>query len=186
MFELNTSPDDNPLAQRLKALPIFAQLLVACRFVQRSAMTMLEGVDQVKALSACSVVETICRLGHEQKCETQSLIAISRIHETNDNRSCLKALSLLVQSVNAYDSLNSAQATSYAVQIIDAIWADPRIAKMQVAILINSDIEQIETVCIEAGISAYNALSDYVLGRITACHELTLLEPRRSLEDEYR
>ncbi len=186
----NSQPDPVPYAGQLESLPLFAQALVACRMARRAVQAMLNGADEKCALLGCDAIESVIELGVGWCDDNPVLSSLARISSTRDNEAALVALNCAIGSVGAAQSAIdfpvSTNVSPFVQRCIEAVVTDPRISKVQVVIILKSDIDQITFACKEAKIDTCDGVSDYVLGRLTPCHALSLVEPPRCIEEEYR
>lgn len=174
----------------LAALPLFGQALVACRLARRAAMAMLAGEELDIGLAACDRIEDIIRTGGGWRRSHPAIDAFQALDRTGPTRAALEAIRWALDSAGAAEGASDfpvdGTVTASARRCIDAITDDPRVGALQVAILLASDIDCVAFACKEAGVRMYDGLGVGVFSRLAPCHALTLTEPRRKLEDEYR
>lgn len=177
-------------ATELKSLPLFAQALVACRLARRAALAMMAGADQALALEACDAIEAIARDADGWRDENPPIKALAKIRRTRENESALEAVRWAYDSVGvaqgALDFSVDATVTGSAQRCINAVCDDPRVSKLQIMIVLDGDIDQIAFACKEGNVNANDGVGGHVLGRLTPCHALSLIEPQPKLEDLYR
>lgn len=107
----------------------------------------------------------------------ESEAAIEAVRWANDSIGAAQA---------AHDFPVDATVAASAHRCVEALAVDPRVTRLQLAILMASDIDLIAFACREANVGTYDALTNYVFERLASCHALTLGEPRRTLEEDYR
>lgn len=86
----------------------------------------------------------------------------------------------------ALDFPVDATVTASARRCWDAIAGDPRVCVIQMAIVMESDIDLIAFACRESNVHTYDGLGGHVFGRLAPCHPLALQQPRRRIEEEFR
>lgn len=181
----NTRPNS-----ALNVLPLFGQALVACRLARRAAMAMLASEARETALAACDWIELIIRNGGGWRKSHPALEAFQALHRTGSSRAALEAIHWALDSAGAAEGASDFPVdgivTSSAMRCIESVAGDPRVGSVQVAILLASDIDSIAFACKEAGVCTYDALGAGVFSRLAPCHALTLSEPRRCPEEDYR
>jgi hypothetical protein len=151
---------------------------------------MLVGADQKVAFQVCDAMEAACKQGGRW-CDEHCIVdSVGSIRVLREHEAALSALHLtraaIAAAQNAIAAPVDATATYFVQRCIAAVSSDPRISRLQIAILINSDVDQLTFVCQEARIEPLQGVSDYVLERLTPCHALSLFEPPRCIEEEYR
>lgn len=178
--------DDQHSAGLLPSLPVFGQT----RLARRAALAMFDAIDLEIALQACDAVETISKGGEDASYDHLTANAIVGIRRTSSNEAALKALHHAVDAIKAAKasslSLETASVTSSVQKCLDAVYDDPRISRLQVAIIVRSDIDQIRFACEEVSIGKHAGLTGHVIGRIVPCHAIQIFDPCKSIEDEYR
>lgn len=183
-------PDDPHFASQLAPLPVFAQSLVACRVARRAVQAMLTDLERNVALSACDALEDFTKQGGASCAGQPNLGALASISAGREQRAAFEALHFACCAVTAAQRRIAAPVDSNAIyfvgRCIAAVNSDPRISKMQVAIILKGDIDQLSFICHEAKIGTFDGVSDYVLARITPCHAFSLIEPPQSIEEKYR
>ncbi len=183
-------PENLPYARELTSLPIFAQTLVACRLSRRAVLANLDGIESEIAQRVCDVIESITEKGKDASYDESALNALAGIRTTSKNKAALTALRLTIDAVRLAHCATGYSSTERVAalmrQCIETVWTDPHFARMQVAIILKGDIDQIKFACAEVSINIDQGVSDYVLSRLTPCHALSVFEPRRPIEEEYR
>ncbi len=186
-FRSLASPD---LTKGLAALPLFGQSLVACRLARRAALAMLDGDQQATAISACSQVEEVIRTGEARHTSQPSLVRAANLPRRSEAAAAFEALRWANDSAGAAAGASDfpvdAIVTASAKRCIEVVAMDPRVARLQLAVVLKSDIDSIDFACREASIGTYDALGRGVFARLAPCHALTLVAPPPSPEDEHR
>ena len=186
----NLQPEYLHATPQLAWLPLFAQALVACRLARRTVQAMLTGADQKVALQVCDALEAACKQGDRWCDEHSSLDSLGSIRVWREHEVVLSTLHLtraaIAAAQNAIASPVDETATYFVQRCIAAVSSDPRISSLQIAILVNSDVDQLTFICQEARIDKLQGVGDYALGRLAPCHALSLIEPPRCIEEEYR
>ncbi len=171
-------------------LPLFAQPIVASRLARRAALTLLANDEQRYAIGACETIELICELGDGWGSDHLALSSLAKISPSRDSETVVEAIRL------AFDSAGAAQGaldfpvdstvTASALRGVQTVIAYPRFSPLQIMILVESDIDLLTFTCQEMKVSTYDAVGRHVLGRLTPCHPLSLIEPLRNVEEHYR
>ena len=174
----------------LSKIPLLAQALVACRLSRRAVLAMLAETDQQLALGVCDVDESMTKIAGKTIDRDSSEVVLSKIHRTRSNQAALQSLHWALEAVVAAHGPSvlsgDEPATVAAMRCIESVSDDPRISALQIAIVVESDIDLLAFACDEDGIQLSDSLSDRVFKRLPPCHALTLGEPRRNPEDDYR
>lgn len=188
---MHQPPSESPTRTRdLEALPLFGQGLVAARLARRAVLAMLADKDQQTALAACDALDGVTRCGDGWRSAQPTIEKVQRLRRTRETEAAIEGVRWANDSVGAAEgSLDfpvDATVAASARRCFNAIADDWRVTALQLAIVMESDIDLIAFACREANIHTYDALTDHVFERLPPCHALTLSEPRRTTEEEYR
>jgi hypothetical protein len=172
----------------LSALPLWAEVLVAVRILQRAALAMLEDApaglrDEVGR--ACDAMLDCVRQGglvHRHRALFDRAMALRDAAPLADTAALRNALWWALDATRAADAAQDfpidATVAQSALNAIRALAADARVTALQLTVLLAGDIDQLRFACDTANVARYGALPDDVFQRLTPVHALTLSEPR--------
>jgi hypothetical protein len=172
----------------LSALPLWAEVLVAVRMLQRAALAMLEDApatlrDEVNR--ACDAMLDCVHEGglvHRHRALFDRVMTLRDAAAMADTAALRNALWSALDATRAADAAQDfpvdATVARSALNTVRALAADARIGALQLTILLTSDIDQLRFACDTANVARYAALPDDVFQRLTPVHALTLSEPR--------
>lgn len=173
-------------------LPNFAQALLALRMVQRSVLAKYAVQDDERSLiqSAVTAAVQCVRDGHGNfRHETlfkkaMALRDLTNVHQ--QERECVRsALWWAIDSTNAAEMANEfpvdPTVTRSAQTAIATLGEDRELSRMQITILLASDIDQLLFACSEVDklpskrlAAKYEGLGDHVLSRLAPPHPLNV------------
>ncbi|MBL9030418.1 MAG: hypothetical protein JNM80_01750 [Phycisphaerae bacterium] len=173
--------------ESLASLPLWAQALVAVRMARRVALALLAGADLDLAHRACDAIEACAAEGdgtHRHKA------LFGRLGDRRGTSAAFESLWLAADSACAAEAANDfpvdAIVTASAWRSIAAAADDPRISRIQVAVLLAADLDLVRFACAESGVQTYAGLGPAVLSRLTPTHPLTPAAPPPSPESHHR
>lgn len=194
--------------EQFASLPNFAQALVALRLVHRAALTKYGAAgpeaDPERELieSAIAAACQCVRDGHgnfRHEALFQRAMALRDLFdEHRPLRECVRVgLWWAIDSVNAADMASDfpvdGTVTRSAQSAIAALGEDRELSRMQMTILLASDIDQLLFACGEVDklpakrlAAKYEGLGDHVFGRLAPVHALTVMPSVPSGEDAAR
>ncbi len=149
-------------------------------------------IDQQRdvALAACDALEDVARRGDGWSSAQDACERVRHLPRTSESEAAIEGVRWANDSMGAaqgaLDFPVDATVAASARRCWDALAGDPRVGVMQMAIVMESDIDLIAFACREANVHTYDALGVHVFGRLAPCHPLTLQKPRPSIEEEYR
>lgn len=172
-------------------LPLWGQALIAARMVRRGALALTAGgrADAHRAiLDACDAIERCAIVGDGTHREEDTFQRGKGAKVDRDGRVIIESLRWAIDAAQAAQAANDfpvdATVGRSARIAIATLKDDWRISAMQLTILMASDIDQVRFACGEARIGTYNGLTNHVIGRLAPVRALTLIESRKSAEDE--
>ena len=190
--------------QHLASLPNFAQALVAVRLVQRAVLARYPAEDAERALveSALDAAFQCIRDGQGNFRHKPLFDRAMSLRDLLDEHRNLRehvrnGLWWAIDSVNAADMANDfpvdGTATRSAQSAIAALGEDRNLSRLQMTILLASDIDQLLFACGEVDklpskrlASKYEGVGDHVLSRLAPVHPLTVTAWVPSGEDAAR
>lgn len=174
----------SPRNTDLPSLPLYAQALIASRLARRAALAMLTGPALEAAIASCDAIDHFAQAGDGFRDDHP----LYRNHPRGNtpHEALHWAWDSLAAAHSSSDFPIDPTVTASARRAIAAVTQDPRVSAIQVAILLAADIDQTHFACQEASISKYAGLTPHVLARLAPCHPLTLSDPRRNPEDDFR
>lgn len=170
-------------------LPLWAQVLVAARMLQRAAAAMQAELpaslnDRIAAVG--SAIQDCARDGggvHRQRALFDAAMAL---RDTEAAARHAPLLGLLWFAIDATRAADAAQDFPIDATVAHSTWqamrelvADTRVVPLQLRVLIAGDIDALRSACDEARVDRYAALPAQVFLRLAPVHALTLTEPRR-------
>lgn len=180
----------------LAALPLRAQVLAASRMVRRAALAMLEEapaasreavVAACDALAASTRREGATREMEERLERAVAVLDAERSLRTSALRQAIRLAGDAARAASAAPADGAdAGVTDAALDAVRALEEDGRVTPLQLRILLAADVDQLLFACAGAGVGRPDALPDDVLLRLAPVHAITLIEPRRSAEDDFR
>jgi hypothetical protein len=179
-----------PWSDQIQTLPYYGQTLLACRFLRRVALSLFAGDEKAVAVDFCNELESIARDGAQQQFGGATLQHLPPQLLTWKPSQMALAFDYGCDSVASLLESKSgctANRVSHFVMLsLLEVYNAPRFSRIQLAILLKSDLAQLIYVCQEAKLKPWDPLTDYVLTRLTPCHALELVDPPIALEDEFR
>jgi hypothetical protein len=169
---------ESPYARGYDDLPLWGQVLLAVRALRRfGAAVLAERSAELMAefLAACDELETAARDG--------SGPVVTGFAATYPAPIPAVAAAVLA-AVEA--AAEGGDVGSHVRAALDAIAADRRVNRLQLAIVFGGDVNLIRFACREVPLGRKDALTSYVFERLTPAHPLTLEEPKPSPEDLFR
>ncbi|MBX3365332.1 MAG: hypothetical protein KF866_11285 [Phycisphaeraceae bacterium] len=172
----------------LPRLPLWAQVLVAARILERAALAMAPSGDVSTTLAdAYQALQRCARDGGGVSRERACFNRAAALHTRPDVDQSLAACAASVidaarAAEAALDFPIDSTVTASVRRAIAAIGSDPRISQTQLVILVASDVDQIAFALSEISVGTYDGLTDHVFGRLAPVHALTLVEPRPTPE----
>jgi hypothetical protein len=145
-----------PFAEQISSLPCFAQTLLACRFIRRVSLSLLEGDERTNAIRLCASWEAISRDGlRSNEIDGDNPWTHAQSHVWSQ-ATVSEAIRYVVSAIDAATSErieSTMDRVRYlAVLSISAVYHDTRISRTQFSILLASDLDQIGFACKEAKI----------------------------------
>jgi hypothetical protein len=178
--------------EQFASLPNFAQALVALRMVHRAALAKYPANDSEKELieSALAAAGQCVRDGQgnfRHKALFHRAMALRDLFDERrkDRERVRSGLWWAIDATNAAEMANEfpvdATVTRSARSAIAVLGEDRELSRMQITILLASDIDQILFACGEVDklpskrlASKYEGVGDHVLGRLAPVHPLTV------------
>ncbi len=178
-------------------LPLWGQVYVASRMVRRAALAMLAGPALAAAERVCDEIDGCARegrwVGRDQRSNEQ-VAALGVEAGFGDGGAAggvevvQEALWWLVDAARAAEASQDfaidGTVTRSARAAMSVIAADERVTRLQMAILLAGDLDQVRFTTREAGVGKYDALTGYVFERITPVHALDLADVKRGAQDD--
>ena len=161
--------------------------------VRRAALGML-ALSRAEAIaSACEILAASAGRGgptSEEEDRVGLLLARLDPQSSPGSDALVRALRFAVQAARAAwadrDRGADEEVTEATWDAVRALGEDPRVTPLQLAILLDGDVDQLAFACAAAGVGRHDPLPDDVLHRLPPVHALTLCEPPRNPEDECR
>lgn len=170
-------------ADALADLPLWAQVLVAARLLQRAARTLRrEWPPRLGALvdAAIAAMHDCAREGGGVH-RLRDLIDAAR-HERGTDAATAPARGLLWYAIDALRAAEAAQdfpvdatVTHSTLRALRELCTDTRVVPLQLRVLMAGDIDLLRFACTEAGVQRYAALPDAVFLHLAPVHPLTLV-----------
>jgi hypothetical protein len=177
-------------------LPLWGQVVVASRVVRRGMLAMLpDETDRARRVveDACVALEWCAEHGGHIHQVKKQLDSASKLREKRlpvGQDTIAHAIHCAVDACRAADAAQDfpvdTTVTASSKRAFAALAADPRVNSLQLTILIAADFDLVRFACSEISVQRYNGVTQHVLGRLGPVHPLTLQEPRRPIEDDYR
>lgn len=191
-------------AEQLGSLPLFAQALAALRMVHRAMLAKYPTGDSEREL-----IESVITAAHDCVRDGQGTGRLKSLFEramalrdTYDTHR-RERISVRTGLWSAIDSLNAAEAasdfpidatvTGSARKAIAALGQDREFNRLQITILLASDVDQLLFACGEVNMlpaknagAMYAGLGDHVFGRLAPVHALTLVHDEPRGEEAFR
>jgi hypothetical protein len=172
-------------------LPLFAQVLIAVRMVRRAALALSGTLDSLQntILEACGAIEQCAFAGDGLDRAAALLDRAGRLRDgaPGTARFVCESVWWAIDAARAAQAANDfpvdATVTSSARKALGSLAEDPRVSRLQLAILVASDVDQVCFACGEARIGRYDGLTSYVRERLAPVSALTLTDPLPSPED---
>ncbi len=169
----------------LADLPLWAQVLVAARLLQRAALTLRrEWPVPLGALvdAAIAAMHDCAREGGGVH-RLRDLIDAAR-NERGTDAATAPVRGLLWYALDALRAAEAAQdfpvdatVTQSTLRALRELCTDARVVPLQLRVLMAGDIDLLRFACTEAGLHRYAALPDAVFLQLAQAHALTLIDP---------
>ena len=173
----------------LGELPLWAQVLVAARMLQRAALAMQAELPEALHALIERVVAAMqdCAREGGQVHRRQALFDEAMAQRDAPVAAATAPLrGLLWYAVDATRAADAAQdfpidatVAQSTLAAVRALAADARVTPLQLLVLMAGDIDQLRYACDEARVDRYAALPQAVFLRLAPVHALTLCAPPR-------
>lgn len=180
------------IINRLPELPNFAQALVAIRMIRRGVLAKFPepSAERDLVLNACDAAETCAKEGggtfrHQALFDQVMALRYEPDGRRGDQPALRAAAWWAIDAINAADNAQDfpidETVTRSARQAVVALGEDRELNRLQISILLASDIDQLLFACDEAGrlpaknlAGKYEGLGQHVLSRLAPVHALTV------------
>lgn len=191
-----------PAPDKFSSLPLFAQALVALRMVHRAVLAQYPAGDSERELIE-SALEAAFKCAHDgqgtrrhDKLFSRSMALCDLADSHRQHRAAVRAaLWSAIDSINAAEAASDfpvdATVTMSAQKAIAALGDDRELSRLQIAIVVAADVDQLHFACGEVdklnnAAAKYTGLGDHVFGRLAPVHPLTVTPYVRTGEDAAR
>jgi hypothetical protein len=156
----------------VERLPLWAQVLLACRTVWRAVGALPAGSERDALDRTCRELQEGCFGGGERDWHRMLLAGVRVIPAQPETAAVRASLEAALDAAFAAESaldFSAAQTacTTSTLRAIDEAGRSPGLTPLQVRILVASDVDLLEFACGEADADEYEPLPRAVLGRLT-------------------
>lgn len=192
---------------RLDELPLWAQVLLTARTLRRAGRTLVPimdaPADEARLIDAacdhlerCAVDGALLRNGNEPLEAARRWL--ERAAAPGGGGPAARQAARTLERVLHWceDGAGAAQGaqdfpvdgivTADLARAVAELTQHPGVGSLQASLMLAVDAEQVAFACAQSRVQRYNGLGPDVLGRLTPVHALTLHQPRRPIEEEFR